>query len=214
MAKPAATEPSGRTVQPSPVNLKRATHILATMAMGLVLAGCGSSSSSTPPATPTPTPAPTPAPASALAATFSENPVPFRSTGCNASAPQGWYTTARLQETGGVAFTPSALVQKLDGNVASFLTESFNSRFGACTGSPFNQGVIPANGAACGSVGICTSGTFNTYQFQLTGTDANGRSMTFDSPMLQLGARPAGQSIRLSESSVMPTVLAPIPPGS
>jgi hypothetical protein len=145
--------------------------------------------------------------------TFNENPVPFTSTGCNASVPQGWYTAARVQETNGVTFTPSALVQRLDGNVASSLAESFNSRFGACTGSPFTQGVIRANGAVCGSVGVCTSSTFTTYQFQLNGTDANGHSVTFVSPLLQLGARPAGQSIPLFESSVMLMAPAPIPPG-
>ena len=89
-----------------------------------------------------------------------------------------------------MTFTPSALVQKLDGSVAASLAESFSSRFGACTGSPFTQGVIAGNGAACASVGICTSSSFSTYQFQLTGTDANGHSVTFDSPVLQFGARP------------------------
>jgi hypothetical protein len=211
MAQSAATEPFGRTVHPSLVNLKRATRILTTTAIGLVFAACGSSS--TPPVTPTPTPTPTPAPTSAFVVTFSENPVPFRSTGCNVSVPQGWYTAVRVQETSGVTFTPSDLIQRLDGNVASSLAESFNSRFGACTGSPFNQGVILGNGAACGSVGVCTSSTFSTYQFQLNGTDANAHSVAFLSPMLQLGPRPAGQSIRLFESSVMPMAPAPIPPG-
>src|SRR5205807_193538 len=98
------------------------------------------------------------------------------------------YTTARVQETSGVAFTPVTLVQKLDGNVTSLLTESFNSRFGACAGGAFSQGVIPGNGAVCGSVGVCTSSNFSSYQFQFAGTDANGHSVTFDSPLLQLGA--------------------------
>jgi hypothetical protein len=110
---------------------------------------------------------------SSFAATFDENPVPFRSTGCNASVPQGWYTTAHLQETGGVSFTPSTLIQKLDGNVADFLAESFNSRFGPCASASgsFNPGVIPSNGTVC---------------------DASGHTLTFDSPIcfnLVLAAR-------------------------
>jgi len=163
---------------------------IAAAAAGLLLAACGSSSSQ--PAAPSPPPAQATA---ALKITFDENPVPFRSTGCNASVPQGWYTTARIQETGGVDFTPATFVQKLDSNTVSSLTESFGSRFGACPGAAFTPGKITANGSVCGVVGICTSGTYGTYQFQITGTDANGHPVTADSPVLQLGPRPAGQSI-------------------
>jgi hypothetical protein len=94
-----------------------------------------------------------------------------------------------------VTFTPSTLIQKLDGNVASSLVESFNSRFGACAGSPFSPGVILANGAVCASIGVCTSSSYSTYQFEVVGTDANGHALTFDSPPLQLGSRQAGQLI-------------------
>jgi hypothetical protein len=157
------------------------------------------------------TPSPTTPPRSAFAVTFDENPVAFRSTGCSFSAPQGWYTQARLQETGGVTFTPTTLTQKLDGSAVSFLTESFNSRFGACSGMAFTPGMILANGAVCGSVGVCTASAFGTYQFSVAGTDANGHALTFDSPLLQLGARPAGQSISLAKSSLMPRAPAPMP---
>lgn len=174
--------------------MRTAADLLATTATVLLFAACGTSSTSPTTSTPSPTPNPPPtSKTSAFAATFDENPVPFRSTGCNASIPQGWYTIAHLQETGGVSFTPSTLIQKLDGNVVSFLVESFNSRFGACAGSPFNPGVIPANGAVCASVGVCASGSYSTYQFQIIGSDANGHALTFDSPLLQLGARPPGQ---------------------
>ena len=125
----------------------------------------------------------------AFSVTYGENPVPFRSSGCNASVPQGWYTTVRLQETSGVSFRPSALVQKLDGAAATFLAESFNSRFGACSGGTFEAGVIPAKGAVCASVGVCTASSYGNYQFQITGTDANGHAITYDSPLLQLGPR-------------------------
>ncbi len=165
--------------------------ILAAAA-GLLLAACSSPSSQ--PAAPSSAPPPAQATA-ALKITFDENPAPFRSTGCNASIPQGWYTTARIQETGGVDFTPATFVQKLDSNTVSSLTESFGSRFGACPGAAFTPGKITANGSVCGIVGICTSGTYSTYQFQITGTDANGHPVTADSPVLQLGPRPAGQSI-------------------
>jgi hypothetical protein len=141
--------------------------------------------------------------------TFDENPVVFRSTGCSFSTPQGWYTQARLQETGGAIFTPITLTQKLDGNVVSFLTESFNSRFGACSGMAFTPGMILANGAVCGTIGVCTAGAFATYQFSVSGTDANGHALTFDSPVLQLGARLAGQSIPLAQSSLMRSALMP-----
>jgi hypothetical protein len=127
--------------------------------------------------------------------TFGESPVSFRSTGCSLSTPQGWFTTARVQETSGVTFTVAALIQKLDGNTTSLLAESFNSRFGACAGDAFSPGVISGNGAVCGNVGLCTSDVFRTYQFQISGNDANGHSVTFDSPILQLGTRPAGQSL-------------------
>lgn len=130
-----------------------------------------------------------------LVATFDENPVPFKSTGCNAAIPQGWYTSAQIRETAGVSFTANTFTQKLDGAVSSLLNESFNSRFGACAGGAFTEGMIPASGSVCGVVGVCTSSTFATYQFELAGTDANGHTLTFASPLLQFGSRPAGQSI-------------------
>ena len=53
----------------------------------------------------------------------------------------------------------------------------------------FTPGIISANGAVCGTIGICSSSTFATYQFSIAGTDANGHALTFDSPVLRLGAR-------------------------
>ena len=103
--------------------------------------------------------------------------------------PAGWYTTTRVQETAGVSFTPNTLVQKLDGNVSDSLAESFSSRFASCSGGALSQGVIPANGAVCANVGICTSSGYSAYQFQITGVDANGHQVTIDSPLLQLGTR-------------------------
>jgi hypothetical protein len=160
-----------------------ATSMAVAMVTILIAAACAKKEGS--PTNPTPTPS---NPTAVFTVTFGENPVPFRSSGCNVSNPQGWYTTARVQETAGVAFTPSTLTQRVDGSVAGFLTESFASRFGACSGSTFT-GTIPANGSVCANVGVCTSDAHNTYQFQITGTDANGHSVTIDSPMLQLGAR-------------------------
>jgi hypothetical protein len=125
----------------------------------------------------------------AFTVTFGENPVPFRTAGCSGLSPAGWYTTARIQETGGVAFTPGTLTQKLDGTAADILNESFASRFGACSGSAFMPGLIAANGAVCGVVGVCTTATYATYQFDVAGADANGRSLTFSSSVLQLAAR-------------------------
>jgi hypothetical protein len=165
-----------------------ATRVIDIVATALLTTACGSGSGSA--TTPTPAPAPAPSAAtSALTVTFSENPVPFRSTGCNGSVPQGWYTTARIQETAGLAFTPGTLTQKVDGTVAAFLTESFASRFGACNGAAFTPGIIAANGAVCGVVGVCTGDTYRTYQLEVTGTDANGRPITIASPVLQLTAR-------------------------
>jgi hypothetical protein len=164
-------------------DLKRAASVVAVSALALAFGAC--SKNQTPPTTPTPPSSPS----ASLVVTFDENPVPYRGTGCNASNPQGWYTAARLQEKGGVAFTPGTFTQKLDGNVNSILSESFGSRFGACAGSAFNEGVIPANGTVCGIVGVCTSGTFTSYQFELTGTDANGHALTYASPVVQLGPR-------------------------
>jgi hypothetical protein len=162
--------------------------------MVLMLFACSKSSSSpTPPSTPPPATA-------ALTATFEQNPVPFRSAGCSFSTPQGWYTPVRLAETAGVAFTPSTLTQKLNGSTVPFLDESYASRFGACTGAAFTPGVINASGAVCGTVGVCTASTFTTYQFSIAGTDANGHAISFDSPLLQLGARPAGESLSLAPS--------------
>jgi hypothetical protein len=181
------------------VDLKAAAaFIRATMAMVLLCAACRTNETPT-----TPDPPPTPRTA-AFTVTFGENPVPFRSTGCNASIPQGWFTTARLQETGGVSFTPGTLTQKLDGSTAGILAESFDSRFGACAGSAFTQGTIAANGAACAVVGVCTASTFGNYQFELAGTDANGRTMTVVSPLLQFGARPAGQLMPFVDTSLKP----------
>jgi hypothetical protein len=170
----------------SSVDLKAATCILATTTTGLLIAACSGSTSPTPP-TPPPPAAPS---TSTVVVTFSENPVPYRSSGCNASIPQGWYTAVRLEETSGVTFTPKTLTQKLDGTVAGFLVESFDSRFGACTGGTVTPGVIPAKGTVCGVAGACTTSTFGTYQLEITGTDANGHALTFVSPLLQLSARP------------------------
>ncbi len=173
--------------------------LAAAITTALLVAGCHNNTTA-----PTQPPSTGPSKTSTLVATFTENPVPFRSSGCNASTPQGWYTTAQIQETAGVAFTPSTFTQKLDGSIASALAESFNSRFGACAGGAFNENVIPANGTVCGVVGVCTSTTYSNYQFELTGTDANGHAVTFVSPMLQFGSRPAGQSVSRGGSSAPP----------
>ena len=154
----------------------------------IALAACGGDGSDTP-TEPSPGGPPSGGGTAALTVTFGENPVPFRSSGCNASTPQGWFTTARIQETAGVTFTVTALTQKLNGSPAGQLSETFNSRFGACSGGTFTPGAIVASGAVCGDVGVCSTDSFSTYQFQLQGTDANGHPLTIDSPVLQLGAR-------------------------
>jgi hypothetical protein len=166
------------------VNRRLLHSLVSIAAIALVASACHKNPTS-------PTPPPTGPKASTFSVVFGENPVPFRSSGCNAVEPQGWYTTARLQETSGVMFRVNTLTQKLDGNVSSMLAESFNSRFGACSGGTFAPGVIPANGAVCASVGVCTASTFSNYQFQIAGTDANGQAATFDSPLLNFGARSA-----------------------
>src|SRR5437588_811218 len=145
----------------------------------LCVSACSGSSSSTAPSTPPPPPT------ASFTVTFDENPVAFRSSGCSFSTPQGWYTTAHIVEKSGVAFTPSSLTQKLDGATSGLLNESFGSRFGACTGQSFTPGTIAANGSACGVVGICTSTRYTTYQFSIAGTDANGHTVSVDSPLLQ-----------------------------
>lgn len=163
--------------------MKRALLIVATAGAACLGSACSKQESAPP--------APTPVPATAaFTVTFGENPVPFRSTGCGGVVTQGWYTTARIQETAGVSFTPSTLAQKLDGAVSSPLAESFASRFGACSGSAFTPGVIAANGVVCAIVGVCTTSSHSTYQFEVAGTDANGHALTITSPVLQLGARP------------------------
>ena len=163
---------------------------IAAAALAVAVPACGNSSNA--PSSPSP---PSSSGTAALTVTFTENPVPFRSTACNASNPQGWYTQAKIQETGGVNFTASTFTQKVDGSTVGFLNESFNSRFGACSGGTFSENVVPANGSVCGVVGVCTSNTYSNYQFELTGTDANGHSVTVTSPVLQFGARPSGQSL-------------------
>jgi hypothetical protein len=172
------------------VDVKTAMRVTATITTALLLTDC--TKSETTPATPS---APAPPSTAAFAVTFAENPVPFRSTGCNGAIGQGWYTTARIQETAGVAFTPSTLTQKLEGTAASILTESFASRFGACSGSAFTPGVIAATGAACAVVGVCSADAYSSYQFEVTGTDANGHALTVSSPLLQFGNRAAAQSL-------------------
>jgi len=164
------------------IHAGRALLIIAPIVIALCAAACGKSGSS--PSSPAPTPG-----TAALTITFSENPVPYRTSGCSGATPQGWYTTARVQETAGVAFTPSTLTQKLDGNVSALLTESFASRFGACTGGSFTPGTITANGTACATIGVCTTGTYSNYQFELSGTDANGHALTFTSPVLPFSPR-------------------------
>jgi len=156
------------------------TTMAGAYAAALLMTACGSRGTS--PTAPA-------AASSALTITFDANPVPFSATGCSISIPRGWYTTAHIQETNGVAFTPTTLTQKVDGNPIGSLSESFNSRFGACAGGTFTPGMIPAHGTVCGVVGICTTSTYSSYQFQLDGTDANGHTLSFTSPQLQLGAR-------------------------
>jgi len=165
------------------MNLRRAMRALIIATALAAHVACGGSSSSSP------TPTPPALPTATFTVTFEQNPVPFRPTGCSFSTPSGWYTSARVQETAGVAFTVTTLTQKLDGAAAGILAESFNSRFAACSGLSFTPGMILANGAACATVGACTASTYSTYQFSLAGTDANGHTITVDSPVLQLGAR-------------------------
>ena len=182
----------------SGASLKPLVCRLVLVASALMLDAC-SQSSTAPSTTTTTAPAPAPAPStSTFTTTFEQNPAPFRSTGCSFVTPAGWYTNVRVQETANVAFNVTGLTQKLDGNTVSFLAESFGSRFGACSGAPFTPDMILGNGAVCATIGVCTSGSYGTYQFSIAGTDANGRAVTLDSPVLQLGGRPAGQSIPVS----------------
>lgn len=155
------------------------------VAAALVMSACSKSASS-----PAPPSAPSPPPTAAVTITFDENPVAFKSTGCSFAAPEGWYAQARVQETAGVAVNVSSLTQKLDGAANTNLAESFNSRFGACAGGTFTAGTIPAGGAVCGVVGVCTTASHGTYQFSITGTDANAHAVTFDSPVLRFNPRP------------------------
>jgi hypothetical protein len=156
---------------------------VAVLVAAPLMVACSKSDSSSPGS---PAPVPT---TSTFTVTFTDNPVPYRTSGCNGSTPQGWYTNARIQETSGVAFTPSSLTQKLDGSTNSSLAESFWSRFGACSGSTLTPGVIPGNGGVCGVVGICTTGTYGNYQFEFSGTDANGHAVTQASPILPFSAK-------------------------
>ena len=185
------------------VSLLKTTVCLVTATAAVCgLAACGAKSATTSTST-TPTSPTSPLPATAsFTATYDENPVPFRATGCSFSTPQGWFTPVRLQETGGAAVTVSTLTQKLDGAAASALAESFNSRFGACASADFSPGMVLARGSVCAIVGICTTSAFSNYQFQITGVDANGHSITFDSPILQFGARPAGAPSEVSRASI------------
>ncbi len=173
------------------------------LALASAIVACGSKSSPT-------APAPAGPPTAALQVTYEQNPAPFQASGCSFSTPSGWFTTARIQETAGVAVTVTALTQKLDGAAASFLNESFNSRFGACGGAAFTAGTIVASGAACGTVGACTTGTYSTYQFSIAGTDANGHAIAFDAPVLQLGARPAAQTAPAFGTWFRPSAEAPV----
>jgi len=162
---------------------------LASIAAVLVCAACGGSGTPSTPSTP-PTTTPPAATTPALTITFTDNPVPYKTTGCNGSTPQGWYTDARVQETAGVAFIPKTLTQKLDGVVADSLAESYASRFGACAGGMFDPALIPPKGAVCAVVGICSATqTASTYQLQISGTDLSGQVLTFTSPLLQLSPR-------------------------
>jgi hypothetical protein len=176
-------------------------RLIATTAVAVALAACQKNTTTPTMATPS---------TAALTITFTDNPAPFRTTGCNASTPQGWYTDAKIQETAGVSFTPATFTQKLDGAPSGSLVESFGSRFGACSGGTSTPGVISANGSACGTVGVCTASTYSTYQFEVTGNDANGHALTFTSPMLQLAPRPAGQSVVSLGSRLLPVPSAPI----
>jgi len=174
---------------------------VSVVAFGLFASACSGDSSS-----PTEPSGGGPATAS-FTVTFDENPVPFRSSGCSFSTPQGWFTTARVQEKSGVAFTPASLTQKLDGAVSSALNESFGSRFGACSGQAFTPGTIAANGTTCATVGICTTTRYTTYQFSIAGTDANGHAVTIDSPVLNFGSLPAGQLFSFAPAAAPDTML-------
>ena len=155
-----------------------------TFAAAFFVCACSKSSSApTPPSTPAP-------PTAAATITFDENPFAYKSTGCRFSTPSGWYAQARIQETAGVAVNVTSLTQRLDGGANSNLTESFNSRFGACAGGTFTAGTIPASAAVCGVVGVCTTASHMTYQFSIAGTDANGHAVTFESPVLRFNPRP------------------------
>src|SRR5262249_14799757 len=85
----------------SPGRAMRALTIATALAAHVA---CGGGST-------TPTPPPPALPTAAFTVSFEQNPVPFRPTGCSFSTPSGWYTSARIQETAGVAFTVTTLTR-------------------------------------------------------------------------------------------------------
>lgn len=168
--------------------IRRGLRSVRAAALLLAAASCSKSDSPSTPTTP-PSTNPPAATTAAITITFKDNPVPFRTSGCSSATPSGWYTDVRVEETAGVAFSPKTLTQKLDGNIASSLAESYSSRFGPCSGGTFDAATIPAKGAVCAVVGVCTTGSNSNYQFEITGTDVNGHALTFTSPTLNFSPR-------------------------
>ena len=109
---------------------------------------------------------------------YSPNPAPYSGLGsaaCNGN-PNTWKFTTTFTESGGVAVTLTSVVATLDGAAqpAVSLTTA-----------------VPANGTFVNSTSeICFSTTTqHTLQHAFTGTDSQGRAVSFTGPVLVLSAR-------------------------
>lgn len=132
----------------------------------LMLGGCKKST----PTAPTRT--------ASVAVSYSPTPVPWSAgpgttSACNASA-NVWRYTTTFTESGGVAATLTSVITTLDGVAQPTVALSISA---------------PASGSVVNSSEICfPTSTQHTLQHAFTGTDSQGKAVSFSGPQAVLSA--------------------------
>ena len=132
-----------------------------------MLAGCGGSTTTTPTKT------------ASVAVSYSPNPVPWSAgpgaTSICAASANVWRYTTTFTESGGVAATLTSVITTLDGVAQPSVAVTI---------------AAPASGSVVNSSEVCfTTSTQHTLQHAFTGTDSQGKALSFSGPQVVLSAK-------------------------
>jgi hypothetical protein len=144
--------------------VKRGLAFILAVA-GVGFAGCSSTS--------------TPTRTAVVAVSYSPNPVPWSagpgSSSICAAAANVWKYTTTFTETGGVAATLTSVVTTIDGVAQPTVSLNF---------------AVPASGSLVNSSEICFGTTTqHTFQHAFSGTDSQGKAITFSGVQIVLSAK-------------------------